>query len=479
MTRLVLVFVFCLVASGIACADSPWAELARTDLKAVHDTLRDNHPGIPDPRDPHYRIWLETGLAPALKQARDARNYDDYLRVVMFYVNGFSDDHIAVYPVLQERLLTWADFLVGGKPDGTVHVAVAWPDAGVKIGDTLLSCDGKSADALLRERTDPYYWNAAIPHARVLQAWRLFYQGRQDEQAKPSSCVFSSGTVAVHWHNTNVDELQPKIDAARGLGARELGLHKIGEVWMITIPTFNFQTDAQLGQLKSFVAMLNAHAPELRKGIVVLDVRGNTGGNSSWATEILATLWGQNWIDHITSQFDETVDWRASPANIAAVEDNVAFARANGLKDNAAYYERGAAAMRAALAKGEPYGRTVEPVEITPQPSSNPVTGHVYLFTDGECASSCLIFTDIVRRLPGTQHIGFPTFADTNYIDNTNVLAPSGLVYISYSLKMYVHRVRKNNEWYEPQIKWPGGPATDNTIAAWAEDLAQRKAEAK
>lgn len=67
--------------------------------------------------------------------------------------------------------------------------------------------------------------------------------------------------------------------------------------------------------------------------------------------------------------------------------------------------------------------------------------------------------------------MGFPTYADTNYIDNTNVLLPSGLAYVNYSFKMYLHRVRKNNEWYEPQIKWPGGPVTDDSIAAWVATL--------
>ena len=465
-------FLFLISISAAAAARSPWADLTRADIVTIRDALRDNHPGVPDPRDPHYREWLTKGLTPALARADAAKSYDDYMRSLLFYTNGFSEDHITVFPALQQRLLSWAGFLVAAQPDNnTLHVAVAAPDAGVKVGDTLLSCDGKSVDDLLHERTDPYYWNAAIPHARMLQAWRLFYQGRNDEQATPASCVFSSGRVALHWRKTNIDELQPKIDAARGLGAHDVGMHKIGDVWMVTIPTFDFQTDTQLAQIKGFIDALNAKAPESRKGTVVFDVRGNRGGNTTWATTILSALWGREWIDHIQSQFDETVDWRASPANIAAVERNVATAQANGLKDNADYYERGAAAMRAALAKDEPYGRTVELSEIKLKPSENPVTGHVYLFTDGECASSCLIFADIIRRLPGTTHIGFPTFADTNYIDNTSLLLPSGLAYLNYSFKMYVHRVRANNEWYEPQIKWPGGPVTDESIAAWVTTL--------
>src|SRR3569832_357982 len=465
--------ILCAVLWGSAAtaAESPWAATTRADLVTIHDALRDNHPGVVDPRDPHYREWLDKGFAPALARADAAQGYDDYLRALFFYTNGFSEDHIALFPALQQRLLSWAGFLVAAQADGTVQVVVAAPDTSVKVGDKLQSCDGKSVDDLLRKRTDPFYWNAAIPHARALQAWRLFYQGRNDELEKPTSCTFSSGTVAVHWRNTNIDELQPKLDVARGLGARDVGLRKIGDVWMVTIPTFDFQTETQLAQIRAFIATLNEHASELRRGTVVLDVRGNYGGNSTWAGEILSALWGRDWIDHIQSQFDETADWRASPANIEAVEHSVEIARASGLAADEAYYAKAVAAMRAALARGEPYGRTVEPIEPKPRPATNPVTGHVYLFTDGACASSCLIFAEIVRRLPGTKHIGFPPFADTNYIDNTSLLLPSGLAYLSYSFKMYLHRVRANNEWYEPQVKRPGEPVTDETIAAWVATL--------
>jgi C-terminal processing protease CtpA/Prc len=76
-----------------------------------------------------------------------------------------------------------------------------------------------------------------------------------------------------------------------------VGVRKIGDVWMVTIPTFDFQTDVQLAQIKAFIDTLNAKAPELRKGIVVFDVRGNRGGNTTWASEILATLWDKEWID--------------------------------------------------------------------------------------------------------------------------------------------------------------------------------------
>jgi len=77
-----------------------------------------------------------------------------------------------------------------------------------------------------------------------------------------------------------------------------------------------------------------------------------------------------------------------------------------------------------------------------------------------------------MRRLPHVIHIGLPTSADAIYIDNTNADLPSGLGVLGYSLKVYRHRVRGNNEWYEPQVRWPGGPMTDEAVAKWIGTLA-------
>jgi len=58
------------------------------------------------------------------------------------------------------------------------------------------------------------------------------------------------------------------------------------------------------------------------------------------------------------------------------------------------------------------------------------------------------------------------------YIDNTEALLPSGLAWLSYSLKVYRHRVRANNEWYEPQVRWPGGVMSDEAVTTWIAQLA-------
>ena len=56
-----------------------------------------------------------------------------------------------------------------------------------------------------------------------------------------------------------------------------------------------------------------------------------------------------------------------------------------------------------------------------------------------------------------------------------NSILPSGLAVLSYSLKVYRNRVRANNEWYEPAVRWPGGAMSDAAITTWIHAIAQRR----
>src|SRR5215469_9215222 len=99
--------------AAAAASLSPWAELAERDLQAIHDAIRDNHPGPVDPQNPHFRDWMERGLTIAEGQASTARNYTDYTRALRRYVNGFEDGHIELdFPVLPQSL-DWPGFVAG------------------------------------------------------------------------------------------------------------------------------------------------------------------------------------------------------------------------------------------------------------------------------------------------------------------------------------------------------------------------------
>ena len=122
--------------------------------------------------------------------------------------------------------------------------------------------------------------------------------------------------------------------------------------------------------------------------------------------------------------------------------------------------------MRQALSEGRPFVRTGGQARPSPGPlPANPVAGHVYLLTDGACFSACLDFVDLVRPLPGVQHVGLPTSADTVYMEENGAKLPSGLSLLSYAQKVYRHRARPSNVWYRPAITWPGGLMSDTAVA--------------
>lgn len=112
---------------------------------------------------------------------------------------------------------------------------------------------------------------------------------------------------------------------------------------------------------------------------------------------------------------------------------------------------------------------------ITDKEAQSPFKGQVFFLTDNNCASACLDFADIARRLPDVLHIGLPTSADAVYIDNTDVELPSGQGQLSYSMKAYRNRIRANNEWYEPKVRWPGGAMTDPALAFWVKNLKTKR----
>ena len=469
---LCLLIVACYLTCPAQTQSNPWVALTLLDLQGVHDIMRDNHPGPVDPENARYAKWLEEGLKQSSERAQSVHSYSEYARVLRFYTNGFQDGHLgAVLDVVPEDV-RWPGFIVASDDRGEPQIVYAEPNSGVKVGEHLISCDGRSIDDLMKERVDPYYWNSAIPHQRPQLFHYLFDVDPRDPEFRLKTCRFTSGETNLIWRRTDRRGFEKTLATALGLVQGELSIAQVNGVWLIKVPTLAFMGEANVKKVRDFLATLRSKAAELRSATVVFDVRGNHGGDSSWSEEIAAVLWGPAWIKYVEDGFDGTTDWRASPANIKWMEYMVTRQQNAGLTDSANYDRHVVEAMKSAAAAGKPLARMNNPPKLGTRPAENPITGHVYFLTDNACASACLNFADLMRRLPGVTHVGLPTSADAIYIDNTTADLPSGLGVLGYSLKVNRHHVRGNNEWYEPQVRWPGGVMTDDTITKWVASLA-------
>lgn len=95
---------------------------------------------------------------------------------------------------------------------------------------------------------------------------------------------FNDAHLWVSYPRKEEDEQKPK---------GELKLEKVEEtLYWLTIPSFSF-TEADRKALEPICHKLSS----LRSKTVVIDVRGNTGGNSAWGDLLLKALLGEEYIE--------------------------------------------------------------------------------------------------------------------------------------------------------------------------------------
>jgi Peptidase family S41 len=460
----------------------PWAEIATADLEMIHRTLLNNHVGPVDLKNPRFVDWLDGGFHEALGRAQSARNFFDYKRALLSYINGFRDGHTNIVPAVDSTYYEWPGFLPGLSADGAVRVGVS-EQQGIDVGDTIVSCDGIPIEQLFATNVAPFYWNRDVSPARALQMPRTFMIDAGDEKVRTRSCVFSSA------RDTRQVELQwRRVPRARGIALRsaadgrvtpELGLHAVEGIWFLSFPSFDYQSGADVVRFRAVLDDIAAHADELRNASrVVIDVRGNTGGMSAWGESAAASLWGQPIVQAVRASLPGDVDWRASKANYDYVDKFVRDAQENGIPaSNIAEMKEIKRLISQALSTGEDLAHEPSPVKPLGKPLRPTFPATVYFLTDGVCTSACLDFADVVLRLPNVIHIGRPTDADALYIDTNHVELPSALGIFQYSMKVFRTRVRGNNQWYEPAYRWPGGIMTDKAIAEWVKTLPTARTE--
>lgn len=435
-----------LVAATAHTRPSPWPAMAERDLRAIHDAIRDNHPGPVDPENPHFRDWLEAGLSAAAREAAGAKSYSDYVRAVRRYTNGFQDGHVSMDFTVAPRAIEWTGFVAGDRGDGEAAILYAEPDSGVKAGDRVEGCDGRSLDAMMKARVDPYFWNSAIPHARMRQVQALFVANPDEKESRPLLCRFSSGEVRLSWRSRDSGEYYKLFNRALS-GDSDFAIRQVDGIWFVRLPRFWLMADDDLAKLNALVAELKTKAAALRGATIVFDVRGNGGGNSLWGTRFASALWGDDWVEWVEAGFDSRHDVRVSPANIRKVAEIVDTVKKRNMTEALPYWTTMLERMHAAAAAGQPFVRMGEaPTPPSGPAPPNPVSGRVFLLTDAGCASACLDFADLMLRLPGVTQIGLPTYADAVYIDVNQAELPSGLGRLDYGMKVFRHRVRANNQ---------------------------------
>jgi hypothetical protein len=243
-----------------------------------------------------------------------------------------------------------------------------------------------------------------------------------------------------------------------------------GSAWL-SIPSF---TDSQ-GNAALRAAVMRERARMLSAPYIVLDVRGNGGGNSQLGTALSAALWGDGSVIPEPAP-SRPKRWRASRQLIEAMRAT-RTAQANN-PELVAFVDAALPAIEGGLGRGEALvddpGVAADTARRERRRPSPARTGPVFVLTDGGCGSSCIMFVNEVRRM-GARQLGDPTDRNTVYGEQwVRTALPSGEADLYLPSAVY--------GWAEselgggpPDIQWTGTATDEAGLRAFIAAAARRR----
>jgi len=367
----------------------------------------------------------------------------------------------------------WPGFLTGLQADeqGERHRVVFNRDpAAPPVGSVLMSCDGRPPEALAEEIAGRAAGRWTLRSRRMSYASTLFIDQNNPYVRRPEACVFAVDGVErsyrLAWRDLPSEVRDEGFAAARSPRHKApIELREWDRGYWIGLGGFNGDPESPDGLLLTpLKAEVAARADVLRAApVVVFDLRGNSGGSSSWMHAMAESLWGEEWVAAHAPQ-SSGVEWRASAANLEAIESYKA--RLGGDLEIMAWLVKITDGLTATRAAGGELWLQADDEPRPAAPASTPMQARVYVLTDYGCASACLDAVDLLKAM-GAVQVGQETSADTVYMEIRGGRLPSGRVSANVPMKVYRGRARGNNETYVPDHEWTGALADTGGLEAW------------
>jgi hypothetical protein len=437
--------------------------MARQDVLAAYDIYVANHPGMHDPHNPSFPQKLKQAREAGLRAAVTATDRGGYAEALGLFSAELSDGHaLAFAKPLQGAIppkREWPGFIATWRGDGMVvhHSTPGAPPAGARI----VSCNGMPVSNFVKKRLAAGNFRHAEAGIWWARAQNAFIASPTFAKDKPQRCVFQTGggnkELKLNW-SPAPENLDPLRRIATDGERTAIGLSEpMPGIFLVGLPDFQPNEES----VKSYRAMfetLRARRADLAKAkAIVLDLRHNNGGSSSWSYQTAQALWGDEVVKQRMDDYfkDVRIWWRASDANIAYMSEMEAKIRKDGNTNVADGVRKSGEGMKTARAKGEPFYVTGNEKALKPKAArlDSDFTVPVYVITPGGCASACLDAVDTFKRFDNVKLIGAPTSGDSTYMEARNQDLPSGRGVIVIPNKIWVGRPRGSGEIYKPDIE--------------------------
>lgn len=448
-----------------------WKTFARQDIEAAYSTYRAIHPGMLDPANPGFPRLLEQARAQGLAEAEQVNRHGAYSRALAAFSAVLNDGHaVAVanpipphwQPPVQAE---WPGFLPVWR-DGVLVVGEAGPASPVPVGTRILACDGLAIREFLIQRLRSRYlrggeegqfWDKA-PFA----FWTAATTPNRAQSCRMRTPDGAERDVPINWIPAPEDWIQRYTLAVQG-DRLPIGLTEPRPgIFLIALQDFQPNDEGMAAYRRLFAEVERRRAELSGARAVVLDLRNNNGGNSSWPQRLAERIWGKAEVDGAMDRYfaGTEVWWRPVDETLAQLQPYADMARRQGEADSAARQDAFIATLAAARDRGQPWhvekfgDLALRDRDLRPRATS--FRAPVYVITPGRCASACLDALDIFTRFERVKLIGAPTSGDSTYMQIWMKDLPSGRGRLVVPVKVWVNRPRGNGEIYQPSIVMSG-----------------------
>lgn len=450
-----------------------WSKAAGQDLIAIHQTILDNSPATRLPQTANFKRWFEPGYKLALSKVNLVRNYNDYVYLMTYYVNGLHTPYFYLNFLQKpdQRTVKWPGFVMDW--DGkSFKVAIA--EQGAKTppkSAILISCDGMNANDLFMHNIAPFmskdphykaYWSTEAPYLFIDQDNPFIQMPKQCEFAYLKNGLTYRKRYAMNWQTypgTAVD-LSSKIAKSIPVNMRiqpfAITPFAINSVW-ISLPSFAGHID-QLGQIaKSMMQYRN-------NNMIVFDLRGNGGDEFADSVLIIAALYDVDYLATLEPFFDLnipfTLIWRVSAANVDYVSKT----------------DMGTAAkIQAAKDKHQALVQIKQPAYINRVPARqtiiNPVKAKVILLTDSNCAGACWLFVRTLHEIPFVTQVGDLTGIMDKYSEPRLIAIRPDVVGIYIPMGAFQQPIAHFGRPFIPDRVYRGDLSDTQALQTWLVDL--------
>jgi hypothetical protein len=469
-------------------ADTNWSRLYRTDLDSLRAFIAANHPGAVDRQNPEFARTLATAYLEALRDTSIVTSHAAYAVALARFGNRFQDAHLVIAstrPVGEVREAGIYTVYRGGGFMIAEADARYGPLATALLGATVLGCGREDARQLFASRVLSWRGRPDVAADWYRFAPLLFTDYGPPTPPAPESCRFAIADrtieIPLQWRPAPDTTVRRRQLALTGMPARPLAVSRLdsGRTIWVDLPTFSVTGDAEVANMRAMIDSLAAALKaKPRWTQLVFDLRGNSGGSSAWGDAIAKAVYGKAWHRQAVAWLGDGVytEWRVSPFTVNAVGGLVrqVESRHGTDSDDAKRLRALRDSMAAALERGDSlYGVTQRRRNVKPPPATK-LPGRVLLLTSASCFSACLDFLDRMRLHPSAVQVGQTTGVDTDYMENWGARLPSGLVSISFPMKVYRNRRRAHNAAYAPTVPYGGAIEDTDAVRAW---IARRNGE--